>query len=149
MGSSGVTVLGSPYEPVIGPMSTRHIEPADETTKSPWWSGVWEFVEMYSDAARFYDLIHKAKGRDPAREADIFVAEIRRRTPNARTLLDVAVFCLVRASNLRPKHEAINAGPSLIEGCPCTAGRGRVLPAPHNLANSGSHRRWRGVEVND
>jgi SAM-dependent methyltransferase len=45
---------------------------------------------MYSDAARFYDLIHEAKGRDPDREADTFVAEIRRRNPNARTLLDVA-----------------------------------------------------------
>ena len=45
---------------------------------------------MYEDAARFYDVIHDARGRDPRAEADLVAAEVRRRTPGARTLLDVA-----------------------------------------------------------
>jgi SAM-dependent methyltransferase len=45
---------------------------------------------MYTDAAPLYDLIHEAKGRDPAAEADVFLREIRQRNPGARTLLDVA-----------------------------------------------------------
>jgi SAM-dependent methyltransferase len=44
---------------------------------------------MYSGAARFYDLIHDARGRDANAEADIVIGELRRRRPEARTLLDV------------------------------------------------------------
>jgi SAM-dependent methyltransferase len=45
---------------------------------------------MYADAARFYDLIHDARGRDARAEADLVIGEIRRRNPAVRTLLDVA-----------------------------------------------------------
>jgi ubiquinone/menaquinone biosynthesis C-methylase UbiE len=45
---------------------------------------------VYGDASRFYDLIHEARGRDPDGEADVLMAEIRRRNRAARTLLDVA-----------------------------------------------------------
>jgi ubiquinone/menaquinone biosynthesis C-methylase UbiE len=51
---------------------------------------MWDIVLMYTDAARFYDLIHDALGRDPDAEADVFITEIRRRCASARTLLDVA-----------------------------------------------------------
>lgn len=46
---------------------------------------------MYADAARYYDLIHAERGRDAAAEADLVLAELRRRhpAPIAR-LLDVA-----------------------------------------------------------
>jgi SAM-dependent methyltransferase len=45
---------------------------------------------MYAEAAQFYDVIHDARGRDADAEADIVIAEVRRRRPEARTLLDVA-----------------------------------------------------------
>jgi len=45
---------------------------------------------VYGEAARLYDLIHSAKGRDPDSEGDLFVREIRLRNPEAQTLLDVA-----------------------------------------------------------
>ncbi|HUF33495.1 MAG TPA: class I SAM-dependent methyltransferase [Acidimicrobiales bacterium] len=44
---------------------------------------------MYDDAARFYDVIHKARGRNPGAEADLVIAEARRLAPHAATLLDV------------------------------------------------------------
>jgi dTDP-3-amino-3,6-dideoxy-alpha-D-glucopyranose N,N-dimethyltransferase/dTDP-3-amino-3,4,6-trideoxy-alpha-D-glucopyranose N,N-dimethyltransferase len=44
---------------------------------------------MYSEAARFYDVIHDSRGRDAAREADLVLAEARRHRPDIRTLLDV------------------------------------------------------------
>jgi SAM-dependent methyltransferase len=44
---------------------------------------------MYGDAARFYDVIHDARGRDPRSEAELVIGEARRRTPNAATLLDI------------------------------------------------------------
>jgi SAM-dependent methyltransferase len=45
---------------------------------------------MYTDAARFYDVIHGARGRDVAAEADIVIAKVTARCPEARSLLDVA-----------------------------------------------------------
>jgi SAM-dependent methyltransferase len=51
---------------------------------------VWHIDPVYTDAARLYDFIHEAKGRDADAEADAFVREIRLRKPDARTLLDVA-----------------------------------------------------------
>jgi SAM-dependent methyltransferase len=45
---------------------------------------------MYREAARFYDAIHGARGRDPVSEADSLIREIQLRNPEARTLLDVA-----------------------------------------------------------
>ncbi|MEY2451112.1 MAG: dTDP-3-amino-3,4,6-trideoxy-alpha-D-glucopyranose N,N-dimethyltransferase [Acidimicrobiaceae bacterium] len=45
---------------------------------------------MYAGAARFYDVIHDARGRDAEAEADIVIAEVRQRCPGATTLLDVA-----------------------------------------------------------
>jgi N-dimethyltransferase len=53
-------------------------------------SVVWHIGPVYTDAAPLYDLIHEARGRDPAAEADVFIREIRQRNPGARTLLDVA-----------------------------------------------------------
>lgn len=44
---------------------------------------------MYADAARFYDLIHDARGRDASAEADLVLGEIERRCPAASSLLDV------------------------------------------------------------
>jgi SAM-dependent methyltransferase len=45
---------------------------------------------MYAEAARFYDVIHAATGRDPDAEADLVMGELRRRHPGPRSLLDVA-----------------------------------------------------------
>ena len=45
---------------------------------------------MYGEAARFYDVIHGARGRDPDSEADSLVREIRLRNPGAHSLLDIA-----------------------------------------------------------
>jgi SAM-dependent methyltransferase len=45
---------------------------------------------MYTDAARFYDVIHDGRGRDVAAEADTVIAEVVARCPRARSLLDVA-----------------------------------------------------------
>jgi SAM-dependent methyltransferase len=45
---------------------------------------------MYGEAARLYDAIHDARGRDPDSEADALIHEIRQRAPEARTLLDIA-----------------------------------------------------------
>src|SRR5437016_502278 len=44
---------------------------------------------MYAEAARFYDLIHDARGRDAAAEADMVIGELRRRHPKPASLLDV------------------------------------------------------------
>lgn len=44
---------------------------------------------MYAEAARFYDLIHDARGRDAKAEAALVLGEVRHRNPNAKTLLDV------------------------------------------------------------
>lgn len=44
---------------------------------------------MYADAAEFYDLIHKARGRNAGVEAALVTSEIRRRTADAKSLLDV------------------------------------------------------------
>jgi SAM-dependent methyltransferase len=44
---------------------------------------------MYREMARFYDLIHDARGRDGGAEAALVLGEIRRRCPSAGTLLDV------------------------------------------------------------
>lgn len=44
---------------------------------------------MYDDAARFYDVIHEARGRDAAAEADLVTGEARRLAPASTTLLDV------------------------------------------------------------
>jgi SAM-dependent methyltransferase len=43
---------------------------------------------MYREAARFYDVILDAQGRDAQAEAELVIGEIRRRTPSAKTLLD-------------------------------------------------------------
>jgi dTDP-3-amino-3,6-dideoxy-alpha-D-glucopyranose N,N-dimethyltransferase len=51
--------------------------------------GTVMLVGMYGDAARFYDVIHRARGRDPRAEADLVIREARRRAPGAATLLDV------------------------------------------------------------
>ena len=45
---------------------------------------------VYAEAAKYYDLIHDARGRDAAAEADLVVVELLRRHPQARSLLDVA-----------------------------------------------------------
>lgn len=45
---------------------------------------------MYAQAARYYDLIHEARGRQAGAEADLVVGELRRRSPHATSLLDVA-----------------------------------------------------------
>ena len=45
---------------------------------------------MYASAARFYDILHEARGRDAEAEADLVLAELRRRTVSPRSLLDVA-----------------------------------------------------------
>jgi hypothetical protein len=50
----------------------------------------WDHCRMYQEAARFYDAIHGARGRDPASEADSLIREIQLRNPEAHTLLDVA-----------------------------------------------------------
>ncbi|MFA7477769.1 MAG: class I SAM-dependent methyltransferase [Acidimicrobiia bacterium] len=44
---------------------------------------------MYGDAARFYDLIHEARGRAPQTEAELVIGEVLRHKPTAATLLDV------------------------------------------------------------
>lgn len=44
---------------------------------------------MYQDAARYYDLIHDARGRNAAAEAELVIGEIRRRRPDTHSLLDV------------------------------------------------------------
>jgi SAM-dependent methyltransferase len=44
---------------------------------------------MYTEAARYYDLIHQARGRDANAEADLVLGEIAYRLPNVRSLLDV------------------------------------------------------------
>lgn len=44
---------------------------------------------MYGDAAPFYDVIHAGRQRDADREATMVVAELRRRVPNLRSVLDV------------------------------------------------------------
>jgi SAM-dependent methyltransferase len=44
---------------------------------------------MYGDAARFYDLIHDARGRDARAEAELVIGEVRLRSARALTLLDV------------------------------------------------------------
>jgi SAM-dependent methyltransferase len=54
---------------------------------------------MYTDAAPLYDLIHEARGRDADSESDAFIREIHKRSPGARTLLDVA--CGTGANLLR------------------------------------------------
>jgi SAM-dependent methyltransferase len=45
---------------------------------------------MYTEAARFYDVLHAAMGRDPDAEADLVLGELRRRHAGPRSLLDVA-----------------------------------------------------------
>ncbi len=50
----------------------------------------WDHCRMYREAARYYDAIHGARGRDPVSEADSLIREIQLRNPEARTLLDVA-----------------------------------------------------------
>jgi SAM-dependent methyltransferase len=45
---------------------------------------------MYAGAAQFYDVIHDARGRDASAEADTVTGELRRRCPEATSLLDVA-----------------------------------------------------------
>ncbi len=50
----------------------------------------WDNDRKYQEAARFYDAIHGARGRDPVSEADYLIREIQQRNPEARTLLDVA-----------------------------------------------------------
>jgi SAM-dependent methyltransferase len=44
---------------------------------------------VYTEAARYYDLIHQAKGRDANAEADMVLGELTYRLPNAESLLDV------------------------------------------------------------
>lgn len=44
---------------------------------------------MYGDAARFYDVIHDARGRDADAEAELVLREVLQRLPTATTLLDV------------------------------------------------------------
>jgi SAM-dependent methyltransferase len=60
------------------------------TTTRPSRSARWETDHVYGEAAQFYDLIQRARGRDPDAEADVVVREIRRGNPQARTMLDVA-----------------------------------------------------------
>ena len=43
---------------------------------------------MYTEAARYYDLIHQARGRDANAEADVVLREITYRLPGVETLLD-------------------------------------------------------------
>jgi SAM-dependent methyltransferase len=45
---------------------------------------------VYVDGADYYDLIHRARGRQPDLEAELVALEARRRSPGARSLLDVA-----------------------------------------------------------
>lgn len=44
---------------------------------------------MYGDAARFYDVIHDARGRDATAEAELVIGETLRRNAEAASLLDV------------------------------------------------------------
>ena len=44
---------------------------------------------MYADAARFYDVIHDARGRDATAEAELVLGEIAHRCHSASSLLDV------------------------------------------------------------
>jgi SAM-dependent methyltransferase len=44
---------------------------------------------MYAEAARYYDLIHQARGRDAEAEAELVLGEIKYRLPPVETLLDV------------------------------------------------------------
>ena len=44
---------------------------------------------MYGDAAGYYDVIHAGRQRDADVEATMVVAELRRRVPGLRTVLDV------------------------------------------------------------
>ncbi len=60
---------------------------SDIQSLNPSASGI--LAVMYGDAARFYDVIHNARGRDAAAEANLVIAEGRRLAPSAATLLDV------------------------------------------------------------
>ena len=46
-------------------------------------------VVSYEGAARFYDVIHDARGRDAVGEANLVMGEARRLAPTSATLLDV------------------------------------------------------------
>jgi dTDP-3-amino-3,6-dideoxy-alpha-D-glucopyranose N,N-dimethyltransferase len=47
-------------------------------------------TDLYEHSVRAYELLHAARGKDYVREAAAVAERIRRRRPDARTLLDVA-----------------------------------------------------------
>jgi SAM-dependent methyltransferase len=86
---------------------------------------------MYTEAARYYDVLHAAMGRNPDAEADLVMGELRRRHAGPKSLLDVACgsgahlprfgeFCDVAGVDASPAMLAIAGtrcpGVSLVHG---------------------------------
>jgi SAM-dependent methyltransferase len=72
---------------------------------------------MYEDAARFYDVIHDARGRDADAEADLVLGEIRQRLPTASTLLDVGCGTGVHLSRFAESLDVVgvDSSPQMLE----------------------------------
>jgi len=70
---------------------------------------------VYDRAAQAYDVLHVARGKDYAAEAERVVAEVRRRLPSACALLDAACGTGGHLRHLAPSFEAegVDASPAM------------------------------------
>lgn len=67
---------------------------------------------MYRETARLYDLIHDARGRDADIEAQLVIAELRRRRPDVGSVVDVACGTGVHLRRFARELEAVGVDTS-------------------------------------